>query len=146
MHDLIRSTATFGILVLYQLAAWGRSSISPSASCSVSSRVRAAIRWEGVIDWCTSCRPRHRFGTFALALFVLLLLAARAHAQPSNWQSWQQGPTTYYSRTDATGGHWTGKSFLHWGERFFEFTGPDGEVQHCRAYELPGARHTECFP
>ena len=84
--------------------------------------------------------------TFTLALLVPLLLAALAHAQPTNWQSWQQGSWTYYSGTDAKGVQWTGRSYLQWGTRHFEFTGPDGQTQHCSAYERPGARHTECFP
>ena len=74
------------------------------------------------------------------------LYAAVVQAQPTQWDSYQRGSTIYYSGTDANGGQWTGSSFVRWGERFFEFTGPDGQTQHCRAYELPGARHTECFP
>jgi hypothetical protein len=89
---------------------------------------------------------RYHLGTITVWLLALLLLASLAHAQPTYWDSYQRGSTTYYSGTDANGGHWTGKSDLHWGMRFFEFTGPDGQTQHCRSYELPGARHAECFP
>jgi hypothetical protein len=78
--------------------------------------------------------------------FVLLLLAAPAHAQPTNWQSYQLGPTTYYSGTDANGGQWTGSSYEQWGKRFYEFTGPGGQTQRCSAYALPAARNTECWP
>ena len=85
-------------------------------------------------------------GAFILWLLVLLLLAAPAHAQPTNWQSYQLGPTTYYSGTDANGGQWTGSSYEQWGKRFYEFTGPDGQTQRCSAYALPAARNTECWP
>jgi hypothetical protein len=51
----------------------------------------------------------YRLGAFTLWLLALLL-AALAHAQPTNWQSYQLGPTTFYSGTDANGGQWTGKS------------------------------------
>ena len=68
-------------------------------------------------------------GAFALWLLVLLLLAVLAHAQPTNWQSYQLGPTTYYSGTDANGGQWTGKSYEQWGTRFYAFTGPGGQTQ-----------------
>jgi hypothetical protein len=88
----------------------------------------------------------YRLGALTLWLLVLLLLAALAHAQPTNWQSYQLGPTTYYSGTDANGGQWTGKSYEQWGTRFYEFTGPGGQTQHCRAYALPGVRNTECWP
>jgi hypothetical protein len=77
---------------------------------------------------------------------LYVTLAALAQAQPTQWESYQRGSTVYYSGTDANGGQWTGSSYVQWGTRFFEFTGPDGQTQHCSAYELPGARHTECFP
>jgi hypothetical protein len=63
----------------------------------------------------------YRLGTFTLRLLALLLVAAVAHAQPTQWESYQRGSTTYYSGTDANGGHWTGSSYVQWGERFFEF-------------------------
>ena len=88
----------------------------------------------------------YRLGAVALWLLVLLLLAVLARAQPTNWQSYQLGPTTFYSGTDANSGQWTGKSYEQWGTRFYEFTGPDGQTQRCRAYALPGARNTECWP
>jgi hypothetical protein len=88
----------------------------------------------------------YRFDTFTLILFVLLLPAAMAHAQPTEWQSRQEGSVTRYSGTDANGGHWTGSSYEQWGTRFYEFTRPDGHTRRCRAYELSGARQTECWP
>ena len=88
----------------------------------------------------------YRLGAFTLGLLALLLLAVLAHAQPTNWQSYQLGSTTFYSGTDANGGQWTGKSYELWGTRFYGFTGPDGQTQRCRAYALPGARNTECWP
>jgi hypothetical protein len=87
-----------------------------------------------------------RIGTITLSLFVLFLLGALAYAQPTNWQSYQRGSTTYYSGTDANGGQWTGSSYEQWGKRFYEFTGPDGQTQRCSAYALPGARNAECWP
>jgi hypothetical protein len=92
--------------------------------------------------------PRlYRLGPLAAVLLVLCLaLASIAHAQPGNWTSYEQGDTRYYQGTDAQGRQWSGRSYLLWGMRFYEFTGPDGETQRCRAYEQPGARQTECFP
>ena len=84
--------------------------------------------------------------SFTLILVVLLLLAALVHAQPTSWQSYRDGFITRYSGTDANGGKWTGSSYEQWGTRFYEFTGPDGRTQRCSAYELPGARQTECWP
>jgi hypothetical protein len=81
-----------------------------------------------------------------LWLIGLLLQAGLAHAQPTNWQSYQIGPTTYYSGTDAKGGEWTGSGYEQWGKRFYEFTGSDGQTLRCSAYALPGARNTECWP
>lgn len=60
----------------------------------------------------------YRLGIFTLGMLVLLLLAALAQAQPTRRESHQRGDTTYYSGTDANGGHWTGKSYLQWGMRF----------------------------
>jgi hypothetical protein len=77
---------------------------------------------------------RYHLDTATLWSLALLLLTSLAHAQPTYWDSYQRGSTTYYSGTDANG------------MRFFEFTGPDGQTQHCRSYELPGARHAESFP
>jgi hypothetical protein len=74
---------------------------------------------------------------FTLWLLVLLLLAMLAHAQPTNWQSYQRGSTTYYSGTDANGGRWTGSSYEQWGKRFYEFAGPDDQTKRCSAYALP---------
>ena len=45
-----------------------------------------------------------RIGTITLSLFVLFLLGALAYAQPTNWQSYQRGSTTYYSGTDTNAG------------------------------------------
>ena len=88
----------------------------------------------------------YRFGTFTLWLLSQLLLAALAHAQPTSWQSRQEGSITRYQGTDANGGRWTGSSYEQWGKRFYEFTGPDGQTRRCSAYALPGARNMECFP
>ena len=52
----------------------------------------------------------YRFGTFTLWLLSQLLLAALAHAQPTSWQSRQEGSITRYQGTDANGGQWTGSS------------------------------------
>ena len=88
----------------------------------------------------------YRFGPLTVWLLALLLLAALAHAQPTSWQSHQEGSITRYQGTDANGGQWTGSSYEQWGKRFYEFTGPDGQTQRCSAYALPGARNAECWP
>jgi hypothetical protein len=91
-------------------------------------------------------RPRYRFGIVTLRVLAPLLLAAAAQAQPTTWQTYPDGSITRYRGTDARGGQWTGSSYEQWGMRFYEFTGPDGQTQHCRAYALPGARQAECLP
>jgi hypothetical protein len=86
----------------------------------------------------------YRSGTFTLWPLALVLLAALAHAQPTHWESYQIGSTTYYSGTDANGGQWTGKSYEQWGTRFSEFDGPRGQKQHCRSWQQGGQTKTEC--
>jgi hypothetical protein len=93
-----------------------------------------------------SARPSVAFSQALISLLLFLLPIFAAHAQPTSWQSYQEGFITYYQGTDANGGRWTGSSYEQWGLRFYEFTGPDGQTQHCRAYSLPGARNTECWP
>jgi hypothetical protein len=93
-----------------------------------------------------SAAAGYRLSAFTLWLLALLLLASLANAQPTDWQSYKRGSTTYYSGTDANGGQWTGSSYERWGKRFYEFTAPDGQTQRCSAYALPGAGNKECWP
>jgi hypothetical protein len=86
----------------------------------------------------------YRFGTLALWLLVLLPLASLAHAQPANWMSYQQGGTRYYQGTDIQGGQWTGSSFKHGTTTYSDFTGPDGQHQHCTIYRLSSETFADC--
>src|SRR6516164_644102 len=86
------------------------------------------------------------YRTLTWWLTVLLLRALAARAQPTEWQSHQEGFVTRYQGTDANGGQWTGSSYQQWGKRFYEFTGPDGQTRRCSASALAGVRNTECWP
>jgi hypothetical protein len=100
----------------------------------------------GSVSRLRSPPTRYRFGTFTLRVLAPLLFATVAHAQPTTWQTYRDGSTTRYQGTDAKGGQWTGSSYEQWGMRFYEFTGPDGQTQRCRAYAQTGARNAECWP
>jgi hypothetical protein len=91
--------------------------------------------------------PRRR-PSIGLGFWLLLFLpfALAAHAQPTHWEGYQIGPTTYYSGTDASGGQWTAKSYEQWGTTFSEFDGPRGQKQHCRSWQQSGQTNTECGP
>jgi hypothetical protein len=103
-----------------------------------------------IIDQRPRQQPRgYRFGTLTLWVLVIALLAAlagctAAQAQPTSWQSYQQGFTRQYQGTDAAGGQWTGTSYRQGFTTYFDGYGPHGEQQHCRSYELSGTVHTEC--
>ena len=89
-------------------------------------------------------RRGYRFGTLTLWLILLLLLAALAHAQPTQWQSYREGFVTRYQGTDHRGGTWTGSTYKQGFTTYSDFYGPHGEAQHCRSYELSGTVHTDC--
>jgi hypothetical protein len=85
-------------------------------------------------------------GSFTLWLLVLLLLAALAHAQPTQWQSYREGFLTRYQGTDAQGGSWTGMSYQQGATSYFDASGPDGQQQHCRSWQQGWQTFTECHP
>lgn len=89
-------------------------------------------------------RVASAFSTLLWFLLALQLLGALAHGQPTNWSTYQIGPTTYYSGTDANGGQWTGTSYEQWGTTFYEVKGPGGQSQHCRSWRQGGQTKTEC--
>ena len=97
-----------------------------------------------IVDGRKTVSQRYRFGAFTLWLLALLLLAALAHAQPTTWQSYQQGFMTRYQGTDAQGGQWTGSSYKQGFTTYFDATGPHGEHQRCRSWQQGWQTFTEC--
>ena len=91
-------------------------------------------------------RRGYRFGTLTLWLILLLLLAALAHAQPTQWQSYESGGTRYYQGTDRYGGSWAGMSYQQGFTSYFDASGPDGQQQHCRSWQQGWQTFTECHP
>jgi hypothetical protein len=101
-----------------------------------------------IVDRRQPQRRRSSIGTFAVMLFALIvalaLFGCAAHAQPSQWESYRQGSTTYYSGTDAKGGQWSGRSYDLGDTTYFDADGPNGQRQHCESYTLGGMRYTRC--
>jgi hypothetical protein len=100
-------------------------------------RQRVHIEIE-IVDRRQQSPPRrgYRFGTFTLVLFVLLLLAALAHAQPSDgrfhYEHWQ-GPDGWHGETRSQG------STTDW-----DSYGPNGQARHCHRYFAGDTPYTNC--
>jgi hypothetical protein len=74
------------------------------------------------------------------------MLAAPAHAQPSEWRSYPFGGGTNYYGTDAKGREWTGRSYDLGDTTYFDAAGPDGKHVHCSSYVLGADTITRCQP
>jgi hypothetical protein len=72
-----------------------------------------------------------RFGTFALVLLVLLLLAALAHGQ-QRYEHWQS--------TDG----WHGQTRTEGSTTDWDAYGPRGEQKHCHRYFVGNVAYTTC--
>ena len=79
-----------------------------------------------------------------LLIIAALSLARCAHAQPSQWSSYQQGFTTMHQGTDAQGRTWTGQSYQQGFTTYSDWDGPDGRAQHCTSYRQGFMVRTEC--
>jgi hypothetical protein len=77
---------------------------------------------------------------------ALVLFGSEAHAQPTDWSSYQLGrnQTGYYQGTAPNGELWTGQSHTSGHTTYFDAYGPNGQTKHCESYKLGLSAYTDC--
>jgi hypothetical protein len=81
-----------------------------------------------------------------VVLLVVVLFGSEAHAQPTDWSSYQLGrsQSSYYEGTAPNGEHWTGQSHTSGHTTYFDAYGPNGQAKHCSSYKLGLSAYADC--